>query len=264
MMTQTSNAQDAGILERLKSFRLLHTAQNWQAIAQAAAQENLSYRDFLDRILSDEDALRHARVVERLIREARFPVIKTMDSFDWSHPARIDKQMVLKALEFDFVKDKRNLIFLGPSGLGKSHLAIAIGYAACQREIRTLFTTAADMINHLVAAEATNSLEKALKKFISPELVVVDEVGYLPLGKQGRDIFYQVVSKRYETGSIVLSTNRPFKDWTEIFGDRTATVAIVDRLAHRAELIRIEGGSYRVKNRKAKLFGLEEPAETKK
>ena len=120
------------------------------------------------------------------------------------------------------------------------------------------------MINHLVAAEATNSLEKALKKFISPELVVVDEVGYLPLGKQGRDIFYQVVSKRYETGSIVLSTNRPFKDWTEIFGDRTATVAIVDRLAHRAELIRIEGGSYRVKNRKAKLFGLEEPAETKK
>lgn len=119
------------------------------------------------------------------------------------------------------------------------------------------------MINHLVAAENTNSLEKALKKFISPQLVIVDEVGYLPLGKQGRDIFYQVVSKRYETGSIVLSTNRPFKDWSEIFGDRTATVAIVDRLAHRAELIRIEGASYRVKNRKAKLFGLEETIETK-
>lgn len=105
-----ADSQDS-IMERLKSFRLFHTAEHWQDIVQSATQENLSYRDFLNRVLSDEDALRHARVVERLIREARFPVIKTIDSFDWIHPARIDKQMVLKALDFDFVKDKRNLIF---------------------------------------------------------------------------------------------------------------------------------------------------------
>lgn len=238
------------ILKLLKDFRLLYTAQQWQEIVQKASQENLSYHDFLLRILSEEASLRHSKTVERLLREARFPTIKTIDSFDWAHPEKIDKQLVLRAMELDFAAQGENLIFVGPSGLGKSHLAVAVGYAACQREIRTLFTTAADMINCLVAAHADHSLEKALKKYCHPGLLLLDEVGYLPLDKEGRDLFFQVISKRYETGSIVLTTNRAFKDWPEIFGDSTATAAIVDRLTHHAQLIRITGRSYRAEKRR--------------
>ena len=242
--------QSPAIRELLEAFRLNHTARAWEEIAQKASQENLSYHDFLMRILSEEVSLRHSKTVERLIREARFPTLKTIDSFDWAHPEKIDKQIVLKALEMDFSSNQENLIFVGPSGLGKSHLAIAVGYAACQREIKTLFTTAADMINCLVAAHADHSLEKALKKYCHPRLLVLDELGYLPMDKEGRDLFFQVISKRYETGSIVLTTNRAFKDWPEIFGDTTATAAIVDRLTHHAQLIRIAGRSYRAEKRR--------------
>lgn len=241
---------DSPVYKLLESFHLYHTARTWNDITKKAAQENLSYQDFLTRILSQEASIKHAKTVERLIREARFPTIKTIDSFDWNHPAKIDKQVVLNAVDVPFVQSKGNLIFVGPSGVGKTHLAIAVGYAACHKEIKTLYTTAADMINHLVAAHADHSLERALKRYSCPKLLVLDELGYLPLDKNGRDLFFQVISQRYETGSIILTTNRAFKDWPEIFQDHTATTAIIDRLAHHAELIKIEGSSYRAKKKK--------------
>lgn len=141
-----------GLGPRLERLRLFETARTYEVLLEAAARENLSHRQFLERLLDHEAAYRHERLVTRLVKAARFPTIKTIDSFDWSHPTAIPKQLVLHALKMDFVEKRGHLIFLGRGGLGKTHLALALGYAACQREIRTLYTTAADMINRLVAS----------------------------------------------------------------------------------------------------------------
>ena len=158
----------------------------------------------------------------------------------------------MHALDLDFIDKRGHLIFLGRGGLGKTHLATAIAYAACQREIRTLFTTAADMINRLVASKADHSLERVLRRYCSPRLLVIDELGYLPLDKEGRDLFFQVISKRSETGSVILTTNKAFREWGEVFQDNAVATAIAERLIENGELIKIEGSSYRVRRRKLK------------
>ena len=231
---------------------LTRTAHGYHELLETAARENLSHRQFLERILGDEFAWRHERLVARLIREARFPFIKTIDAFDWSHPTAISQGLILHALGLDFVAKRGHLIFLGRGGLGKTHLAIAIGYAACQKEIRTFFTTAADMINRLVAAKSDHSLERALRRFCAPGLLIIDELGYLPLDKEGRDLFFQVISKRSQTGSVILTTNKAFRDWGEVFQDNAVATAIAERLIENGELVKIEGSSYRVKRRKLK------------
>ena len=231
---------------------LTRTAESYQELLEAAAKENLSHRRFLERLLGNELAWRHERLVARLIREARFPFIKTIDAFDWAHPTAIPQSMILHALELDFVGKRGHLIFLGRGGLGKTHLAIAIGYAACQKEIRTSFTTAADMINRLVAAKSDHSLERALRRYCSPRLLIIDELWYLPLDKEGRDLFFQVISKRSQTGSVILTTNKAFRDWGEVFQDNAVATAIAERLIENGDLIKIEGTSYRVKRRKLK------------
>ena len=246
-----------GLAAHLERLRLYETARSYETLLDGAARENLSHRQFLERLLENEGAYRHERLVARLIKAARFPTIKTIDSFDWSHPTSIPKHLVLNALKMDFVDKHGHLIFLGRGGLGKSHLAIAVGYAACQREIRTLYTTAADMINRLAASHSDHSLERALRKYCSPRLLVIDELGYLPLDKQGRDLFFQVISKRAETGSVILTTNRPFREWGEVFQDNAVATAIAERLIEHGELVKIEGSSYRVRKRKQKELGLD-------
>jgi DNA replication protein DnaC len=237
---------------------LFHTSRNHEALLERAGKENLSHRNLIIRLMDEELAWRHERLVVRLVKQARLPVIKTMDTFDWAHPTSIQKNLVLNALQLDFVAKKGHVIFLGRGGLGKTHLALAIAYAACQREIRTLYTTAADMINRLVASQADQSLERALRKYCSPRLLVIDELGYLPLDKQGRDLFFQVISKRSETGSVILTTNKVFKKWGEVFQDNAVATAIAERLIENGELIKIEGTSYRVRKRKQKELGLDE------
>lgn len=247
----------AGSIQALAERLLLtHTAENHNELLEAAAREDLSHKEFLERLLESEVARRHERTVARLIKAAHFPSIKTIDTFDWAHPTKIPKSLILSAMQMDFVEKRAHLIFLGRGGLGKSHLAQAIGYAACQKEIRTLWTTAADMINHLVASKSDHSLERALGRFCRPQLLILDELGYLPLDKEGRDLFFQVISKRSETGSVILTTNRAFKDWGEIFQDNAVATAIAERLIEYGELIKIEGSSYRVKKRKQKALGL--------
>ncbi len=247
----TGNAYDA-IVAMAEKLCLTRTAAGYRELLETAARENLSHRQMLERVLSDEMAWRHERLVARLIREAHFPSIKTIDAFDWRHPTAIPQSLILHALELDFVAQRGHLIFLGRGGLGKTHLATAIGYAACQGEIRTLFTTAADMINRLVASKVDHSLERVLRRYCSPRLLIIDELGYLPLDKEGRDLFFQVISKRSETGSVILTTNKAFRDWGEVFQDNAVATAIAERLIENGELIKIEGSSYRVKRRKHK------------
>jgi len=237
-------------------LRLPHTAENIGELLEKAAQQDLSHKQFLLNLFENEAGVRHERSVARLVKQAKLPSIKTIDTYDWSHPTRIPKSLILKALEIDFVENNGHLIFIGRGGLGKTHLAQAIAYAACQKEIRTLWTTAADMVNRLVASKSDQTLERALRRFCSPRLLVIDELGYLPLDKQGRDLFFQVISKRSDTGSVILTTNKAFREWGEVFQDNAVATAIAERLIENGELIKIEGPSYRVRKRKQKSLGL--------
>jgi len=239
----------------LKKLFLFHTERHLPELLEEAVKGNMAHKDFLNLVLEHELAYRYKNTIVRLARQAKFPSVKTIDSFNWDHATRIPKAIILNAFTMDFVNNKEHLIFLGPGGVGKSHLAIAIGYAACQREIKTLFTTAADMINRLVASKSDYGLERALKKYCAPRLLVIDELGYIPMDKEGRDLFFQVISKRAETGSMIITTNKAFKDWPEIFQDNAVATAIAERLIEHGELIKIEGSSYRVKKRRQRRLG---------
>ena len=197
----------------LALFRFYHAAKTIQDQAAEAASKNLSHLQFLENLLSHEAVLRHQRSVQTRITQSRLQVVKTIDSFDWAHPSSIPKHLILNAFSLEFVEKKENFILVGPSGVGKSHVAQALCYAACQKEIRTLWTTAADIINTLTAAKADRSLSDAIKHYAAPKLLVIDELGFLPMDKDGSDLFFQVISHRYEQGSVVLTTNRAFKDW---------------------------------------------------
>ena len=236
--------------ELLKLFHLQRSADVLSEKAQDAAVKSWSHVQFLEALLSEEAAARHERIVQQRLREARLPLTKTMEEFDWSHPTFINKQLILNAFNFDFVAKKENFILVGPSGLGKTHIALALGYAACQKEIKTRWVTAAEVVNILTATKADHSTEKVLKTFKAYELVLVDELGFLPLDKEGSDLFFQLISRRYEQGSIVLTTNRSFKEWGQIFNDNIVASAILDRLIHHCQLAKIGGKSYRVKHQK--------------
>jgi len=240
----------------LKRLYLHHTERHLAELIDRAAKESISNSEFLRLVLDHELSHRHENTVGRLIRAARFPDIKTLDGFDWSHPTSIPKGLVLNAFTLDFIRRKEHFIFLGPGGVGKSHLAKALGFAACQNTIRTVFTTAADMINGLIASRCDHGLERALKRYTAPGLLVIDELGYMPMDKDGRDLFFQVISKRAETGSMIITTNKAFKDWTEVFQDNAVATAIAERLIEHGELIKIEGPSYRMKKRKQRQLGL--------
>jgi len=220
-----------------------------QLLGQAAA-DGWSHAELLARLVDGEAALRQDRARQRRIRQARFPVLKTLDQFDFTWPVKINRLAIGNLFRLKFIEDKANAILVGGVGLGKSHLAIALGYAACEAGFRVRFTTAIDVINTLSAAHATGRLEAELKKYIRPDLLVMDELGYLPIDKHGADLLFQIISHRYERGSIVLTTNKAFKRWPSIFNnDSTLTSAILDRILHHAETLVIEGKSYRMKDR---------------
>ena len=177
------------------------------------------------------------------------PRIKTLDQFKWSFPKKINRLQVQTLFRLRFIKNKGNIIFLGGVGLGKTHLATALGYHACLKGHTVLFSTAIDAVNTLTSAQKAGGLKPALKKYAKPSLLVLDELGYLPIDKTGADLLFQIISKRYENGSLIITTNRAFKDWPEIFNnDSTLTSALLDRLLHHTETVVIEGSSYRMKD----------------
>jgi len=235
--------------EHLKYLKLPFIREHYQGLATQAAEKHLPHIAYLEKLADGEAALRRDRSIQRRIRQARFPVIKTLDQFNWSWPKKLNRLQVKNLFRLQFIPDKANVIFLGGVGLGKSHLAVALGYQACLEGHSVLFATAIDVINTLAAAQAAGRLKAELKKYTRPAALILDELGFLPIDKAGADLLFQVISQRYEQGPLVITSNRAFKDWPEIFNnDSTLTSAILDRLLHHAETIVIEGKSFRMKD----------------
>jgi DNA replication protein DnaC len=234
----------------LDTLRLPFIKEHCQELAAAAAQNSLLHLDYLAQLIEGEEAQRSGRVVARRIQAARFPVVKTLESFRWDWPKKINRLEIQDLFRLQFLEQKANVIFLGLVGLGKTHLASALGYAACQQGLHVLFANAIDVINTLHAAQNRGTLKSQLRKYTSPALLILDELGYLPVDQRGADLLFQVISARYERGSIVLTTNKAFKQWPSIFnGDSTITSAVLDRLLHHCHTNVIEGSSYRMKDR---------------
>lgn len=241
---------DDDLRRQLQQLKLTFMLEHFEELAQQAGVEQWSHAEFLARLIEGEAALRQDRARQRRIKNARFPVLKTLGQFDFTWPTKINRPAVQNLFRLKFIEDKANAILIGGVGLGKTHLAISLGWAACQAGPRVRFATAIDIINGLSAAQNAGRLVKELKAYTRPELLIIDELGYLPIDKRGADLLFQIISQRYERGSIVLTTNKAYKHWPSMFNnDSTLTSAILDRVLHHAETIVIEGKSYRMKDR---------------
>jgi DNA replication protein DnaC len=236
------------LTKHLTYLKLPYIRENHEAIGQLAARKQWGHVHYLSELIKEEANLRHDRTIQRRIRMARFPVVKTLDQFNWSWPKKINRAQIQNLFRLKFIEDKSNVVFIGGVGLGKTHLASALGYQACLKGHTVLFASAIDTINNLISAQHAGVLKQELKKYLKPSLVVLDELGYLPIDKNGADLLFQIISQRYERGSIVITTNRVFRDWPKIFNnDSTLTSALLDRLLHHTEAVVIEGKSYRMK-----------------
>lgn len=233
----------------LTTLKLPFMLEHHQSLAKTAADKHWSHLDYLSELTNGEAAARDDRRVQRCIALARFPVLKTLDQFDWNWPSKINRLLIQNLFHLDFVKQHANVVFISGTGLGKSHLMTALGHAACLRGHSVLFTGAIEIINTLAAAHATGSIKRALHHYIKPQVLCIDELGYLPIDKFGADCLFQIISHRYERGSTLITTNRVYKKWAGIFNnDAVLTSALLDRLLHHADTVLIEGKSYRSKN----------------
>ena len=236
--------------QTLRYLNLPFVAAHYEPMAQEAAREHLSHQDYLLRLLSGEAAERYERSVQRRLQRARLPVLKTLDQFNWSWPAKINRAQIQELFRLRFIEQLTNVVLIGGVGLGKTHLAIALAHTACLQDIPVLFASAVDIVNHLSAAQAANALPRALKQYLRPRLLVVDELGYLPMDKRGADLLFQIISARYERGAIIITSNTAYKQWPRIFNnDATITSAVLDRLLHHCETVTLEGKSYRMKDK---------------
>jgi DNA replication protein DnaC len=193
---------------QLIALNLPFMLENYQAFAQSAADKHWSHLDYLTELLAGEASARDDRRVQRCIKQARFPVLKTLDQFDWNWPTKINRLLIQNLFHLDFVEKNANVVFISGTGLGKSHLMTALGYAACLRGHSVLFTGAVDIINSMAAAQASGGMKQTLNHYIKPRVLCIDELGYLPIDKFGADCLFQIISHRYERGATLLTTNR--------------------------------------------------------
>jgi DNA replication protein DnaC len=241
--------QPSLLSEHLEYLKLKYVADLYGPLADEAIRQPWDHREYLRRLIEGEYNDQRQRRVAARIKSARFPVIKTLEQFNWTWPKKINRLAVQNLFRLEFVAQHANVVFLGNVGTGKSHLATALGYAACLEGHSVLFTGAIEVINDLQTAQKNGGLKRALRKYLRPTILILDEVGYLPIDQKGADLLFQVISQRYERGSILLTTNKPFKQWASIFNnDSTIASAVLDRLLHHAETIVIEGASYRMKD----------------
>jgi DNA replication protein DnaC len=241
------------IKEQLKRLRLHTMAAIFEDEANKASRSQMSYTAFLARLVDEEMVSKTDRSINARIAKARFPAIKTLEAFDFSFQPSLPATRIKELAELSFIDRAYNILFVGPAGTGKSHLSIALGLKACAQRKRVLFTSAMGLLDQMVAALVSHTLGKTLEILGRLDLLIIDEIGYMPIDVQKANLFFQLVSRRYEKGSIILTTNKPFDRWGEMFGDDVIASAILDRLLHHCHIITTSGPSYRIKDKLAKV-----------
>src|SRR5271165_6235861 len=236
----------------LKTLRLPTILSEYDKVARQCAAEQVDYPRYLLRMTELELLDRDRRATERRIRQAKFPVTKSLDSFDFLALPKLNKAMVLELARCEFLSRHENVLLLGNSGTGKTHISLALGLAACQHGHRVRFTTASALVSELIEARDEKKLLRFQKQITSYELLIVDELGFVPLSKTGAELLFEMLSQRYERGSTMVTSNLPFQEWTEVLGSERLTGALLDRLTHHVHILEMNGDSYRLKQSRRK------------
>ena len=237
---------------RLKSLRLPTVLREYGKLAKQAAAEGLDHVQFLARLIELEMIDRERRMIERRIKAAKFPAVKSLDSFDFKAIPALNKMQVLELARCEWVERRENVIALGPSGTGKTHIALGLGLSACQKGMSVGFVTAAALVHELMEARDERRLLRLQKQMVGYKLLIIDELGFVPLSKTGAELLFELISQRYERGSTLITSNLPFDEWTETFGSERLTGALLDRLTHHVNILEMNGESYRLGQSKAR------------
>ena len=245
-MTAASETPELLLQHHLKKLRLPTVLRDYEKLARQCAAENVDHVRYLARLIEAELIDREARMVDRRIKAAKFPALKSLESFDFDAIPTLNKKLVLDLARSAFVDRRENIIALAPSGVGKTHVAIGIGLAACQHGIKTRFATAAAIVHELIEARDDKQLLRFQKKLANFKLLIIDELGFVPLSKTGAELLFEVFSQRYERGSTLVTSNLPFDEWTATFGEERLTGALLDRLTHHVQILEMNGDSYRL------------------
>jgi DNA replication protein DnaC len=244
-------SMSANIESYCKLLTLSSVSDNYENMAMDATKTKISYQEYLYKLLQQQIIDRVDRSVNAKIKKAGFPYVATMDMFDFSFQPNIDEKLLKELSTLSFLDSAKNILFVGAPGVGKTHLAIAIGLEATKQRRRVKFTTAEELTNELIAARQSNTLADYLERASRIELLIIDEIGYLDIQKESASLFFRLISKRYEKSSTIITSNKPFEEWADVFGDEVIASAILDRLLHHAYPFLINGPSYRMKE----LFG---------
>jgi len=239
----------------LKTLKLPTFQREYQKLARQCATEGLDHVGYLTRLSEREMIERDRRKVERRIKAARFPVVKSLDSFDFAAIPKLNKIQVLELARCDWIERRENVIALGPSGTGKTHVALGLGLAACQKGLSVGFTTAAALVSEMMEARDERRLLRFQKQMAAYQLLIIDELGFVPLSKTGAELLFELISQRYERGATLITSNLPFDEWTETLGSERLTGALLDRITHHVNILEMNGDSYRLAQSRARKAG---------
>ena len=251
----STEAPDILLAHYLKALKLPTFQREYQKLARLCATEGVDHIDYLFRLAEREMIERDRRKVERRIKAAKFPVVKSLDSFDFTAIPKLNKMQVLELARCEWIDRRENVIALGPSGTGKTHVALGLGLAACQKGLSVGFTTAAALVSEMMEARDERRLLRFQKQMAAYKLLIIDELGFVPLSKTGAELLFELISQRYERGATMITSNLPFDEWTETLGSERLTGALLDRITHHVNILEMNGDSYRLAQSRARKAG---------